>query len=83
MELIRNCTFKFECPLKWENLEPISGKIRFCNKCDRKVHLVQTEEEFRKRAARGECIAVEVSLNSPRPQLVIGEPEPVYYKSDS
>lgn len=55
---IANCQFEFKCPKQWSALTD-DGKLdsRFCDACERRVHLCVTNEELRARAEAGECVA--------------------------
>lgn len=56
-----SCEFSFKCPKTWECLSHtnIAG-IWHCSACDRDVHLALTEEDFRRHAEGGHCVAVQV-----------------------
>lgn len=56
-----SCEFVFQCPRTWDRFTPTEQEnIRHCSECDRDVHLVLTEEEFRRHAEGGHCVAVRV-----------------------
>ncbi len=64
-----SCEFVFKCPRTWERLAPTEqANIRHCSECNRDVHLVLSEEDFRRHGKEGHCMAVKV--------LVKGEDEP-------
>jgi hypothetical protein len=49
------------CPEQWQKLEPTDDdKVRFCDKCERKVHLVVNDEELGRAIRMDQCIAWEV-----------------------
>ena len=55
------CEFAFKCPKTWGQLTPTEAEgIRHCSECDRDVHLALTEEDFRRHADGGHCVAVRV-----------------------
>src|SRR5262245_13310236 len=58
---IECCKFKFECPLKWENLQPVKGSdtTRFCGTCNQQVHFCATLEEAQHHAFQNHCVAVD------------------------
>lgn len=58
--LIRNCTFKFKCEKKWESLEVIEDYYdrRYCNDCQKDVHLVENIFDLRKALEFDLCVAV-------------------------
>lgn len=52
--------FKFECPLRFEDLRP--GKdplVRSCDRCHREVRFVASVDELAEQVARGHCVAFE------------------------
>jgi uncharacterized protein (TIGR02996 family) len=61
---IERCTFKFECPLRWENLRAVQGsdRERFCEKCEQNVHYCENISEAREHASLGHCVAVDARL---------------------
>lgn len=70
-----SCEFSFKCPKTWERLSPTDiASIRHCSECDRDVHLALTEEDFRRHANGGHCVAVRV-LTPDAPEGA----EPVYF----
>jgi len=55
------CDFSFQCSKTWEYLSPTDNAgIRHCQECNRDVHLALTEEDFRRYAEGGYCVAVRV-----------------------
>ena len=55
------CEFRFKCPKVWHLLQPTQQEdVRHCPECDRDVHLALTEEDFRRHADEGHCVAVRV-----------------------
>ncbi|MDR4485429.1 MAG: hypothetical protein R3B95_19900 [Nitrospirales bacterium] len=55
------CTFSFQCPKKWDQLESTSDPtVRHCSVCNQKVHLALTEEDFRRYSDQGMCVAVQI-----------------------
>lgn len=48
------------CSRRWEDLEPtfLRAKVRSCDQCQEKVYWVETEEELKRRTAKGQCVAV-------------------------
>jgi len=60
--------FSFKCPKQWDRLQPTSLEdVRHCPECDRDVHLALTEEDFRRHADGGRCVAVRVvTTNAPK-----------------
>jgi uncharacterized protein (TIGR02996 family) len=61
---IEKCSFTYECPLKWENLQPVDGSaiIRFCDKCERNVYYSASIEDARSNASIGLCVAIDARL---------------------
>ncbi len=60
-QAVIECQFRFTCPKVWDNLQPTQQEgIRHCPECNRDVHLALTEEDFRRHADGGHCVAVRV-----------------------
>jgi uncharacterized protein (TIGR02996 family) len=74
---IERCTFKFECPLRWENLRAVEGSYqeRFCEKCEQNVYYCPTINEAREHASLGHCVAVDARLTRKK-----GDLEPRVYE---
>lgn len=72
-----SCAFAFKCPKVWNRLQPTSEEgVRHCPACDRDVYLARTEEDFRRYADEGQCVAVRVLAPDPseeaEPSYVFG-----------
>ena len=53
-----NCEFEFECSKNWFDLTPThDAKIKFCETCNKNVHLCITQEELDGHADQRHCIA--------------------------
>lgn len=53
-----NCEFEFECRKNWFDLTPTyDSKVKYCETCNKDVHLCVTQEELDKHAALRHCIA--------------------------
>ena len=58
--------FVYRCPRSFESLEwmvdpetkTLGGKVGFCNECNRKVHLCETNDEIARQVSRGNCVAI-------------------------
>ena len=52
--------WKKQCPLSWEDLEPIptSPIRRFCSNCQQEVHRVEYQHLYDQLAAQGKCVAL-------------------------
>lgn len=63
------CALSFECPKEWADMghteEP---EVRFCDQCERPVHLVRSEAAFLDHAEAGRCVALPEGL----PGLLVG-----------
>jgi uncharacterized protein (TIGR02996 family) len=60
IENCRRVEFEFECPLKWEKLQPTDDPAkRFCSTCRKHVFYCETIREARRRALGGQCVAVD------------------------
>jgi uncharacterized protein (TIGR02996 family) len=77
---IERCTFAFECPLKWENLQSVEGSTttRYCDSCKKHVHYCATIAEARQHAKQGHCVAVDArhvrrggDLDPPQPDTAV------------
>ncbi len=56
-----SCEFTFRCPRQWETFGLTDQEnVRHCSVCDRDVHLVTSEDEFRHQAQEGRCVALKV-----------------------
>ncbi len=61
--LIENCTFTFQCPRTWDQLERTGEtNVRFCGQCERRVHLCTTDEELTRHARDRHCVAVRTPI---------------------
>ena len=57
--LLRNCKFGYQCPARWEELAPTKkADVRFCDKCDRKVHLCETDFDLYIAIENNRCVAL-------------------------
>jgi uncharacterized protein (TIGR02996 family) len=72
---IEKCSFEYECPLKWENLQPVEGSNtrRFCGQCKQSVYFCETLSEARGHARRGHCVAVNAGLTRKKGDLDVVE----------
>lgn len=53
-----NCEFEFECPKNWFDLTPTyDAKVKYCDSCNKDVHLCVTQEELDTHAKQRHCIA--------------------------
>ena len=53
-----NCEFEFECPKNWFDLTPTyHSKVKYCETCNKDVHLCFTQKELDTHAAQRHCIA--------------------------
>jgi hypothetical protein len=56
-----SCQFSSKCPKTGDRLVSTGlVSVRHCPECDRDVHLVLTEDNFRRHAEAGHCVAVKV-----------------------
>lgn len=53
------CAFDFICPKKWDELEPTSKGISFCDTCGNNVYLCTTQDAVDRARDLGRCIAIE------------------------
>jgi hypothetical protein len=73
--LIVNCNFTFQCPQKWDELEPTKDSDRrFCTSCERTVYFVNSTEDYEKASAQGNCIASRTILPNNLERIGLGMP---------
>jgi hypothetical protein len=73
---IANCPvdFRFLCPKAWEMLEKTSdSNIRYCNKCEKSVHLCSSMQQVYHHAHLEHCIAILPTEVAPYGGHYIGE----------
>jgi ADP-ribosylglycohydrolase len=76
---IDGCKLRFECPMRWDNLERI-GKdegVRFCGQCQSAVHWATTEEDAIALGQQGKCVALGFLENVILGDLSVGPMGPV------
>ncbi|MDH5655226.1 MAG: hypothetical protein OEZ34_04930 [Spirochaetia bacterium] len=57
--VIRNCSFEFECSMNWHELKLTADEnIRFCNKCNENVYRISTDEELQECLDKRRCVAL-------------------------
>jgi hypothetical protein len=71
---INNCEFSYQCPRAWERLAAtdIEGE-RYCDSCQRTVHLCDDDSTLNRHVAAGHCVAVE---DKSRGEMLVGEISP-------
>lgn len=53
-----NCELEFECPMNWFDLTPThDAKVKYCEACNKDVHLCVTQEDLDAHAEQRRCIA--------------------------
>ncbi len=83
MTNIRNCLFKFKCPMDWDTLLKTSdSKIRYCLECDRGVHYCETDDELNEALKKNWCVAINNhdSESDEESAMILGEVAPIDYK---
>lgn len=59
---------QIQCDQEWELLDRTRVRdTRYCHKCDHRVYLCRTEDQFRKHARMGHCVAITV-MNPVEPE---------------
>ncbi len=71
---IKNCEFSYQCPRAWERLATtdVEGE-RFCEACQRTVHLCEDDSTLNSHVAAGHCVAVE---DKSRGEMLVGQISP-------
>lgn len=60
---IKNCIFKFRCTRTWDSLSPTAtDAVRYCDDCDRGVHLCETNEQLIIALHADRCVAIPADL---------------------
>ena len=71
---IVNCTFRYKCPMKWEQLAKTNDDVvRFCHKCSKNVYYCETDKELQLAMDKGRCVAVIVDTASEEIHLGVGD----------
>lgn len=71
MAEIRNCAFRFKCPMDWEVLQPTDNQDeRYCNECNRIVHFCHTSDDLMAAMQADLCVAIENSEPDAGPFVV-------------
>jgi hypothetical protein len=53
-----NCELEFECPMNWFDLTPThDAKVKYCEACNKDVHLCITQKDLDTHAEQRHCIA--------------------------
>jgi hypothetical protein len=64
-ELIRNCKFRFQCGIGWQDLDTTSSEnIRVCRACGEQVHLCVSDDELRRAMEANHCVAIRIENES-------------------
>ena len=53
---IEDCTLEFMCPMVAENLKVVGPGTMFCDRCNKNVYLVTSQEELNERAKNRQCV---------------------------
>ena len=60
---LERCSFAYECPLKWENLQAVEGSSTgVLRECAKNVFYSDSIDEAKSHARRGHCVAVAAAL---------------------
>lgn len=61
---IRNCEIAFKCEAEWDDLDETKEKrIKFCNQCQKQVHLCDTDELLLHAIKSNLCVAIEAPFH--------------------
>lgn len=56
---IRNCRFKYECDMHWNDLKETGRpNVRFCETCSKDVHFVRNRVDLALAIQKGLCVCV-------------------------
>ena len=85
MIYIQNCKFSYQCPKTWESLIDLKhDKIKYCDVCDRGVHLCQNQTELNQAIEKGWCVAINIAPEQKiNTGFVVGNLEPGSYSVTS
>jgi len=65
----------FKCPMSWDALlETEDSAIRYCEECDRGVHLCSDGEELEEAMREDLCVAIQVNGDKDGPIVELGVP---------
>lgn len=71
MAEIRNCEFRFKCPMQWEALKPTDHEDqRYCGECNQLVYFCHIEEELMAAIKADRCVAIEQDAPEEGPFVV-------------
>lgn len=76
------CQMQLVCDVRWQAMTPTErADVRHCQRCDRPVFQVTTEQEFHAQASAGQCVAflpeqvaVELAEAWPHGEMLAGKP---------
>ncbi len=52
---------QFKCLQEWDSLDETNDRdMRYCRGCDERVYFCRTEDQFRRHARKGHCVAITV-----------------------
>jgi hypothetical protein len=71
---IKNCEFAYQCPRAWEQLDATATDgERYCDSCQRTVHLCEDDSTLNRHVVAGHCVAVE---DKSRGEMLVGQVSP-------
>jgi hypothetical protein len=71
---INNCKFSYQCPRAWERLDvTASDGERYCDTCQRIVHLCEDDATLTHHVEAGHCVAV---ADTARGEMLVGQVSP-------
>jgi uncharacterized protein (TIGR02996 family) len=74
-ERLQEAVFDYACPERWADMQPTDDvRMRLCSVCDRHVHFVDTVEQAREHATRGECVAISPAPTRRSGDLLVERP---------
>ena len=71
---IRNCVFAYKCSAKWEDLDCTDDEnTRFCQDCQREVHLCEDDEVLAVSVKLNRCVAFYRDGSGPDSGMLMGD----------
>lgn len=73
---LQGCDFEFDCPKDWKKLKrTFDSKVRFCDSCQKNVHLCLTREDLERFSGERICVSVILKHSRPKMGLMLEPPK--------